>query len=110
MHAISIPTTIPCRKSQHSKMQVPAQHIQHMCHDNMTSKLPHAAKLEQLEFSTSTLASVITGIPDAEEIPEPACYLMKQLISGAWADIPDADQLVEMAISTRQQRAETYVT
>lgn len=34
---------------------------------------------------------------------------MRQLIEGAWADIPEADQLVEKAMSTRQQRAATYV-
>ena len=36
--------------------------------------------------------------------------LMKQLIVGAWADEPEAEQLVETAVSTRHQRAETYVT
>lgn len=50
----------------------------------------------------------VAGVPDADPIPEPACSLMKQLITGAWADTPDAEQLVETAMSTRQQRAESY--
>lgn len=63
--------------------------------------------MQALQSVHNPYAATFPGIPDAEDIPEPACYLMKQLISGAWADIPEADQLVEMAISTRHQRGET---
>lgn len=62
------------------------------------------------KLSDVWLHELLAGINDAEAIPEPACMLVKQLVAGAWADVPEAEQLVETAISTRQQRAETYVT
>lgn len=55
------------------------------------------------------MCSLPTGIDDKDKIPEPASTLVKQLVAGAWADLPDAEQLVELATETRQQRAESYV-
>ena len=57
---------------------------------------------------TTSFSNATVGVGDAEAIPEPASSLLEQLVSGAWADLPDARQLAQHAISTFAQRASDY--
>ena len=79
--------------------------------------LPPYSCLDHIQSQNCTILGVpplgnlssLTGIDDKDKISEPASTLLKQLVAGAWADVSDADQLVELATETRQQRAESYV-
>ena len=57
---------------------------------------------------STTSANAFVGVGDAEAIPDPASLLLEQLVSGAWADLPEARQLAQHAISTYAQRASDY--
>ena len=48
------------------------------------------------------------GIGEADAIPDPASNLLQQLVSGAWADLPDAGHLAQTAIDTYVERAADY--
>lgn len=48
------------------------------------------------------------GVGEADAIPEPASSLLEQLVSGAWADLPEAGQLAQHAIATYAQRSTDY--
>ncbi len=48
------------------------------------------------------------GTGDAEAIPQPAASLIEELVTGAWADIPEAGQMAEQAVATHSQRADDY--
>lgn len=62
-----------------------------------------------MRLTVSTIFSNATvGVGDAEAIPDPASSLLEQLVSGAWADLPEASQLAQHAISTYAQRAADY--
>lgn len=62
-----------------------------------------------MHLTISTIFSnVIVGVGDAEAIPDPASSLLEQLVSGAWADLPEARQLAQHAISTYAERASDY--
>ncbi len=52
--------------------------------------------------------SLIAGTGDAEAIPQPAASLIEELVTGAWADIPEAGQMAEQAVATHPQRADDY--
>ena len=53
-------------------------------------------------------AYVAVGTSDAEAIPEPAASLIAELVKGAWADIPEAEQMAQQAITSHSQRADDY--
>ena len=50
----------------------------------------------------------IVGVGDGDAIPEPASSLLEQLVSGAWADLPEAPQLAQHSIATYAQRSSDY--
>lgn len=53
-------------------------------------------------------AYVAVGTSDTEAIPEPAASLIAELVKGAWADIPEAEQMAQQAITSHSQRADDY--
>lgn len=58
----------------------------------------------------SDLSAIVytVGVGDAEAIPDPAASLLEQLVSGAWADLPEARQLAQHAVATFAQRSSDY--
>ncbi|KAA6426574.1 MAG: calcium homeostasis regulater C 1 [Trebouxia sp. A1-2] len=69
---------------------------------------PRGKPQEQINVAVDALTRLVPGTGDGEAIPQPAASLIEQLVTGAWADIPEAGQMAEQAVATHPQRADDY--